>query len=187
MSILTSNVWNNKINIKLVNILVHSRSKMEVFFWPYPPFPNTHAHTHTPSSGLHKCIVCTGWPNPSSASGWRKSTFPRWVFFKFCQRCCFSGHPGDFSDGHSGHHLAGSFGTIFHLPSPISMPTPPTLISLISLFQRHYLLSQHPSHSGLKHSFDTHLLHFLLLQTCTYFTPSVIFCNRHSALLIVIL
>lgn len=127
MSILTSNVWNNKINIKLVNILVHSRSKMEVFFWPYPPFPNTHAHTHTPSSGLHKCIVCTGWPNPSSASGWRKSTFPRWVFFKFCQRCCFSGHPGDFSDGHSGHHLAGSFGTIFHLPSPISMPTPPPL------------------------------------------------------------
>lgn len=32
MSILTSDVWNNEINIELLNILVHSRSKVEVFF-----------------------------------------------------------------------------------------------------------------------------------------------------------
>lgn len=40
-SILTSDVRNNKINIRLLNILVHSRSKVEVFFWqtlPAPPF-----------------------------------------------------------------------------------------------------------------------------------------------------
>lgn len=50
-SILTSNVWNNEINIKLLNISVHSRSKVEVFFLtdlfpptpiPYQPLPQMH-------------------------------------------------------------------------------------------------------------------------------------------------
>lgn len=153
MAILTSNVWNNEINIKLVNILVHSRSKMEVFFWPYTPHrpqhTHTHRHTHALSSGLHKCIVCTGQPNPSSASGGRKSTFPRWVFFKFCQRCCFSGHPGDFSDGHSGHHWQGALGLSSTRPPPVFM-SPPHLISLISRFQRHLLLSQQSSRSTVQ-------------------------------------
>ena len=66
MSILASSVGNNEINIKLLNILVHSRSKMEVFFLtlhtppppphhPPPPnptntttLPHTHTHTHCP-------------------------------------------------------------------------------------------------------------------------------------------
>lgn len=49
-SILTSNVWNNEINIKLLNISVHSRSKVEVFFLtdlatpptPHQPLPQMH-------------------------------------------------------------------------------------------------------------------------------------------------
>lgn len=74
-SILTSNVWNNEINIELLNILVHSRSKVEVFFWqtlpppapPPPPFTNA--------------LCALADPIHHSASGGRKSTFPRWVFF----------------------------------------------------------------------------------------------------------
>lgn len=63
-SILTSNVWNNEINIKLLNISVHSRSKVEVFFLtdlappPNPlPTPSTNAlcsaadPIHHPASG----------------------------------------------------------------------------------------------------------------------------------------
>lgn len=69
MSILTSDVWNNEINIELLNILVHSRSKVEVFFWQTLPPPFTNA------------LCALADPIHHSASGGRKSTFPRWVFF----------------------------------------------------------------------------------------------------------
>lgn len=77
-SILTSDVRNNKINIELLNILVHSRSKVEVFFWQTLPAP-------LPSTSLSLLLftnaLCEPIPIHHSVSGGRKSTFPWRVFF----------------------------------------------------------------------------------------------------------
>lgn len=74
MSILTSDVWNNEINIELLNILVHSRSKVEVFFWQTLPPP-------LPPTLFTNALCALASPIHHSASGRRKSTFPGWVFF----------------------------------------------------------------------------------------------------------
>lgn len=89
MSILTSDVWNNEINIEPLNILVHSRSKVEVFFWQTlffspPPPHDPHSPPLPPllSLSLFTNALCAlASPIHHSASGGRKSTFPGWVFF----------------------------------------------------------------------------------------------------------
>lgn len=84
MSILTFYVWNNEINIELLNILVHSRSKVEVFFWQtLPPLnPQPPPSMNPLFLLLHTNALCAPvGPIHHSASSRRKSTFPGWVFF----------------------------------------------------------------------------------------------------------
>lgn len=148
--ILTSNVRNNEINIKLLNISVHSRSKVEVFFLTDPTTPPPQPATNP----FHKCIVLSGQPNPSPGI-WRqrKSTFPRWVFFSSASAAVSAGTRETWLMDTlviTGRELWDPL----PIPSqPLSSPPPPLLpphpyicnlqlVSLTSCFEQHLPLSQ---------------------------------------------
>lgn len=131
-SILTSNVWNNEINIELLNILVHSRSKVEVFFWqtlpppaPPPPLPSQMHCVHRPTQSITRHLA----GEKALSQGGCFLVLPALLF----QRA--PGRPRWWTLWSS---LAGSFGTLFNLPSP---PSPITTSACFT----HLMFSAAPS------------------------------------------
>lgn len=142
-SVLTSDVWNDKINIELLNILVHSRSKVEVFFWQTLPASTTPLHTNPTSLFLLTNALC--------APGQAQSITRRLAGEKaLSQGGCFLVLPALLFQRAPGRprwwtlwsSLAGSFGTLslFNLTSSPPLLSPPQPVPLTSCFHKHLSL-----------------------------------------------